>query len=157
MTQRASTRLKLLRGTQRSDRRPKKTAGEVLARVPPAPPDMSPFGIAEWRRLAPIAVELAVLTRADLRGFALLCEVLASETQLRDQLQLEGLTIPCADGSRKAHPAVAMLARTRALASKMLDSFGLTPRGRQSVDILPPKKKSRLAAIDDELFSGRRL
>jgi P27 family predicted phage terminase small subunit len=84
----------------------------------------------------------------DLRSFQLLCETLAHERELRELLTKEGLLIPGADGNQKAHPALKALETCRAQAHRMLESFGLNPRSRQSVDIAPPPKLGRLASLD---------
>jgi P27 family predicted phage terminase small subunit len=152
--QRTSARVKALRGTYRLDRAPKKTAAERLARVPPAPAALAAGAVAEWRELAGVLVSLGVLTRADLRLLALLCSVLASEKELRDLLQKEGCLIAGADQNMKAHPALKALETCRAQAHRMLESFGLSPRSRQGVDIAPLAAKGRLASLDDKLASG---
>jgi P27 family predicted phage terminase small subunit len=78
----------------------------------------------------------------DLRGFELLCVTLASETEAREMLQREGLTVPTADGGRKPHPAVRVAETARAQAARLLDAFGLTPQGRQSIDVAPLRAPS---------------
>ncbi|MGH8730051.1 MAG: P27 family phage terminase small subunit [Burkholderiales bacterium] len=60
----------------------------------------------------------------------------------------------------KAHPALKALETCRAQAHRMLESFGLSPRSRQGVDIAPPAAKGRLASLDDEWLrvgSGSRM
>lgn len=135
-TRPVSPQLKVLRGTLQLSRLPKRAAGERLSKAPSAPATLSALAADEWRELAPVAVELGVLTRADLRAFGLLCQVLATESELRVVLKTEGLLIAGVACS-KAHPATKLLESTRNQAIRMLDSFGLTPRGRQSVDMRP--------------------
>jgi P27 family predicted phage terminase small subunit len=127
---------------------PQGGAGERLTETPPAPLELDPFARREWAALAPLAIELGVLCKADLRAFQLLCEVLSSERELRDLLKKEGLTIPGADGNLKSHPAVSMLEKTRSQAHRLLADFGLTPKGRQSVDIAPPPRQSFFDKLD---------
>ncbi|MEP6636683.1 MAG: phage terminase small subunit P27 family [Acidobacteriota bacterium] len=137
MTQRLSVQAKRLSGTDRDDRRPKRTALERLRAVPPAPEHLSVRAQVEWGPLATACVELGTLTSADLRGLELLAEVLATEAELRELLKTEGMTIPGADGNSKSHPACKLLESTRNQAARLLSDFGLTPKGRQSVDVYP--------------------
>jgi P27 family predicted phage terminase small subunit len=146
--QRTSAKVKQLRGTVRADRLPKLDAGTRLTEPPSPPHSLSPFALREWRTLAPLCVELGVLTRADLRALELLCQVLATEAELRALLEKEGLLIPGAGGNSKSHPAVKMLESTRSQAHRLLADFGLTPRSRSGVDVAPRPKPSRLAFLD---------
>ena len=137
MTQRLSTTEKHVRGTLRKDRAPKRTAADRLRIAPKAPDSLSEGAKSEWAPLARAVVELGVLTTADLRALALLAECLATESELRDTLEREGLTIAGAGGNRKAHPGAKLLETTRGQAMRLLADFGLTPRGRMGVDVRP--------------------
>ena len=65
-----------------------------MLREPPEPPEsMSDGARLEWSELAPVLVELEVLTRADLRTLGLCCETLATATALEDTIRSEGFTI----------------------------------------------------------------
>ena len=137
MTQRKSDSHKRLYGTVRPDRKPKRTTAlDRLKVAPSAPTGLSPGAKLEWRPLAKACVQIGVLTGADLRALGLLCECLATESELSALLRAEGVTIEGGSG-RKAHPAVKLLESTRNQAARMLESFGLTPRGRQGVDVRP--------------------
>jgi P27 family predicted phage terminase small subunit len=141
VTQRKSDSHKRLYGTVRPDRQPKRTTAlDRLSVAPSAPTSLSPGAKIEWRPLAKAAVQIGVLTGADLRALALLSEVLATESELSALLRAEGVTIEGGAG-RKAHPAVKLLESTRNQAARMLESFGLTPRGRQGVDVRPRSRE----------------
>jgi P27 family predicted phage terminase small subunit len=133
------------RGTLRKSRAPKATAVDRLTAPPRAPAHLSERARAEWGPLARATVELGVLTPADLRALGLLAECLATECELRETLRTEGTTIAGADGNRKAHPALRLLESTRNQAVRLLAEFGLTPRGRQGVDVRPPATENRFA------------
>jgi P27 family predicted phage terminase small subunit len=79
---------------------------------------------------------MGVLTFADLRTLALLCEALAQEAELRATLRREGMLID-AGTSRKAHPAARGLEAVRASCTKLLTEFGLSPRSRLSIELQP--------------------
>ena len=73
------TDLKVVGGTDRPHRRRGKVKAPRLKRSPAPPLYLSPEAKREWSRLAPRAHQLGTLTAADLRGFELLCETLATE------------------------------------------------------------------------------
>jgi P27 family predicted phage terminase small subunit len=136
---RISTTLKIARGTSRADRRSKRDFAARLTRTPSPPAHLSELAATEWRRLAPAAAGLGTLTAADLRAFELLAVTLATEAEAREVLQREGWTVSTADGgSRKGHPAIKTIETARAQAARLLEAFGLTPRGRQALDTSPP-------------------
>ena len=132
---RLADHVKTARGTLRSRKPP--AAGAALTAVPRPPKSLSPAAAAEWRQLAAVLVPLGTLTEADLRGLALLAETLASVSELAEVVRCEGTTISGPSGAPKAHPALQALAQARAQAARLLDSFGLTPRARASVDRAP--------------------
>jgi P27 family predicted phage terminase small subunit len=152
MTQRLSPGEKRVRGTSRPDRAPKPSAMQRLD-VAPLPPDQLSEGAkAEWSILAPVCVELGVLTGGDLRALELMCEILGTETELRALLKNEGYVIAGAGNNSKGHPAVKLLESTRSQAARMLSEFGLTPKGRQGVDIRP-----RDGRLNSFLRNGKRV
>ena len=106
-----------------------------LKRAPPPPSHLPDRAAVEWRHLARICIKLGTLTEADIRAFELLCVTLAAETEAREVLQREGLTTPTANGGSKPHPGVRMAETARAQAAHLLAQFGLTPRGRKSVNV----------------------
>ncbi|WP_254608128.1 phage terminase small subunit P27 family [Burkholderia lata] len=127
---------KALSGTLRTDRL-KGIASKHLTVAPP-PAGMSSRAATEWVRVAPLVVSLGLLSGSDLRALELLAETLATEAQLRETLDREGLTIATGTGGSKAHPALRALSDARAQAARLLDAFGLSPRGRQAIDAPPP-------------------
>jgi P27 family predicted phage terminase small subunit len=128
--------LKAISGTDRPDRRPKNDPAERLSTAPRAPKSLGQRATAIWRELSPVAVSLGTLRAADLAGFRLLCETLATAAEATETVATEGLTIETANGQRK-HPCVAVMETARAQARTLLAEFGLTPKGRQGVDAAP--------------------
>lgn len=137
MPARKSTARKAAAGTLRPSRIRQTPAGERLTEPPGPPAGLDPAAAGEWRALAPILCEICVLTRADLRTLRLLCETLASAASLDATIKAEGLTIESGTGARKAHPALNALGVARSQAARLLDGFGLSPRGRGGVDQAP--------------------
>jgi P27 family predicted phage terminase small subunit len=142
MSRRLSPDAKAMRGTIRPDREHAPSALIRLERAPPAPQYLSDRARLEWEPLAAVCCELGCLTDADLRALALLAECLATEHQLREVLQREGMCIAGSGQTRKSHPATKMLESARSQAMRLLECFGLTPRSRLGIDIRPARTKN---------------
>jgi P27 family predicted phage terminase small subunit len=136
----------------REDRRPKLDFAKRLTRAPAVPAGLSERAAAEWRQLAPAAVGVGTLTAADLTAFALLCATLATERQAREVIEAEGLSVATDGGGMKPHPCVRIVENARNQSVRLLESFGLTPKGRQSIDVNPPGSPANELA---ERFWGR--
>jgi len=103
MNEKLPTETKQFTGTLRPPReRHGLEAGARLKEAPEPPESLSEGVVIEWNGLAPLQVELGVLTEADLRGLALLSETLATATELENAIRKEGFTIGAASGGRKA-------------------------------------------------------
>jgi len=150
---RKSNQLLGLSAMTREDRKPKRDFSRRLTRAPSPPAELSQRASEEWRRLAPACVAIGTLTGADLTAFALLCETLASEREARETVAAEGLTTPTAGGGKKPHPAVRIAENARNQSVRLLEAFGLTPRGRQSVDISP--RDSPANELAEKFWSSR--
>lgn len=140
MPSRRSNQAKNLSGTARADRVPKPEMAERLRTPPKSPPNLSDRAKAEWDRVAPAVVGLGTLTSADLRAFELLAQTLATATEATEALATDGLSVRTGDGGLKPHPAVRIMETARMQARALLAEFGLTPRGRQGVDVHPLKQ-----------------
>src|SRR5947207_2461185 len=161
MTARLSPNVKNLRGTVRIDRLPKPTALDRLRTAPQAPAHLSERASIEWKALASVCCEMGTLTNADLRALELLCECLATESELRETLKAEGLTIAGAGDNSKAHPACKLLESTRNQATRLLTEFGLSPRSRLGVELAPALRVNKVANHSngnsaDKYFDGPR-
>ena len=108
-----------------------------LKRPPGPPASLSEGAETEWRRLAPVAQRLGTLTQADLRAFELLCETLATEKVAQLAIAAEGMATATGEGGLKPHPAVRIMETARNQAARLLDAFGLTPKGRATVERAP--------------------
>jgi len=142
MTERLPSETKKLQRTLRPSReREGIEAGAKLTEPPEPPESLSEVAKTEWHGLAPVLVELEVLTRADLRTLALCCETLATAVALEDTIRAEGFTIATQTGNHKAHPALKALKTTRNAAHRMLADFGLSPKSRKFVSKAPGPRK----------------
>jgi len=124
-----------------------KTAFDAITEPLPAPMTLSADAATEWPGIIGTLAQLGTARHADLRAIELLCEVLASERQLRDTLAREGLTIDGANDNAKAHPGAKLLESTRNQAHRLLSDFGMIPRGRVSVKPLAPPKENPFANL----------
>lgn len=122
-----------------------KTSADALTKPVPPPATLSPDAAVEWNRLIGVLAEIGTARHADLRSFELLCEVLATERQLRESITREGFNIETADGNPKANPSVKLLDSTRNQAHRMLSDFGLVPKGRVSVKPTADPKKTEVS------------
>jgi P27 family predicted phage terminase small subunit len=142
MSEKLPTETKRLRGSFRQSReRGGIDAGAGLSEAPLPSESLSDGAVTEWEWLAPVLVSMGLLTFADLRALALLCETLATATALEDTIRCEGFTIAAATGGHKAHPALKALETTRNAAHRMLSDFGLSPKARKYVQKAPTSKE----------------
>ena len=91
------TAVKILRGVKRKDR-----LNPAEAVPPPGdvvmPPGLTPDAVAEWEALAPVCLHMGTLTTADVKPFAMLCELeaslaLARRWKTKPQTQAKGLKL----------------------------------------------------------------
>ena len=129
---RTPTTTKAAQGTLRPGRESPATAADALTTAPAPPDHLSEASQAEWKRLAPVVVDLGTLSRADLRGFELLCSILGTAADAESVIKSEGMTFATAGGVR-AHPACKLLETARAQAARLLEQFGLTPKAQNYV------------------------
>jgi len=150
MSEKIPTETKRLRGSFRQSReRGGIEAGARLSEAPLPPNTLSVGAVAEWGALAPVLVDLELLTRADLRTLELCCETLATATALETTIRAEGFTIAAATGGQKSHPCLKALETTRNAALRMLSDFGLSPKARKFVQKAPGAKRDNPFAFLD--------
>ena len=129
MSARKAADLKVLQGTGRADRIPHRSPLDRLGTVPEVPPHLDGEARKEWASIAGACIALGTLLATDLRALELLVSVLATERELRRRVASED-----ADEARKTYR---LLESVRNQAARLLDSFGLTPRGREGVSLYP--------------------
>jgi len=112
---------------------------ELLAEpltTPPDPPDrLGAHGLECWRRVAPLLVELRVLTRLDLEALEALChqwqEYLA--WQLKIQRQPSLAIVKYESGARQKSPEATLRDAAYDRWLRMLPRFGLAPEYRRKL------------------------
>lgn len=130
---RAPRALKKLRGTERADRRPKRSAPASPKSVPTPPRGLTVVEKRVWKELAPQVEYIGVYGKSDLTSFRLLVQIVAKTRG-------------------KGFDNIAPTAQVRMLqaAASALQNFGLSPASRDRVGgqlcagdgpDLPPEEK----------------
>jgi P27 family predicted phage terminase small subunit len=133
---------------------------EPLIGIPEMPKGMWPAARREWHRIAPVLLEIGVLTIADGKALAAYCEAYALWEKARQSIDEYGLVVvdkyKDKDGteheSLKANPAIAIRASAAKEMKSFLIEFGLTPASRAKLKIsTKPKEKDPM----DEYMKGK--
>jgi len=138
--------LKLVRGTDRADRRNPAEPSPDRAR-PSAPGHMSDRGREAWGYVVALLDRMGVLTEADALALELLCEARADWLSARDEIRIAGgETYTTEGGLIKAHPAVAMRNDAARRMQSLLAEFGMSPSSRSKVSVMNLDDKTDPAA-----------
>lgn len=115
------------RGRKKTD--PKATKSEPLTVVPDPPKDLGPYGQNYWRTLAPLLIELRILTPLHIDSFRVLCELWQEYRELTVFLasDWERRFFETDKGYRLESPELRQRDKTLAAMCKMWLKFGLTP------------------------------
>ena len=132
-----SPALKLLQGTARGDRI--RDLPRFTAAIPRPPDSLSPKGRRFWRELAGVLSERRVMTNGDRQILALCCTALAQHEEAQAVLAAEGptytTTTEAGSTLHRTRPEVAIASDAWRRAAQALGALGLTPRGRNSVEM----------------------
>lgn len=130
------TALKLLHGTARNDRiNPNEPKFAVLADAKP-PTWLKGRGRKAWADLAPMLIQIGVLTEADRPALLMLCDTYGEWMDLRDVVRREGHTyeVETKTGTMIMNrPEVAQASDCWRRVNLMLGQFGMTPASRTKV------------------------
>lgn len=85
-----------------------------------------------WRQLAPLLLELGVLTEVDLPALEMMCLHYALARQALEEVNEIGLTIE-EDGKTKKNPAMQAFRENSQAYKQLLVEFGLTPSSRSRI------------------------
>lgn len=131
-------------------RRPNEiTAGTATLTDAPKPPAwLSKDAKAEWRRVAPILVERAVLTEADLGILESYVVAIARVREAERTIARDGATITNAKGEFKRHPAVTSQDAAIKTARLCANELGLTPVSRSRPTIRATSDEDDLSPLD---------
>ena len=133
---RTPTKLKILRGTFRKDRAPKREPNPRSTKRVPAPPSyLGTVAKAEWRAVAAELHRQGLLTRVDRSVLASYCQMHAREQACGKVVDEMGTTFMTEKGYVVQRPEVAMEQKYAALKKQFAAEFGFTPSSRSRIEV----------------------
>jgi P27 family predicted phage terminase small subunit len=134
------TKLKLIRGTLRSDRANPREAA-VQAALPDCPEELSDGAKQEWARIAPELQALGLLAKIDRSALALYCESYARWIDAVTAIHKYGAVIKSPSGYPIQSPYVSIANKAGEQVRLMLAEFGMTPAARSRVHADPDRRE----------------
>ena len=130
------TKLKLFRGTLRSDRRNPREAslGDGL---PTCPRALSPAAKREWRRVAHELAQAGLLTVVDRAGLAAYCAAWSRWIEAEEALRKYGTIMKSQSGYPMVSPYFSVASKSLEQMRLLLGEFGMTPSSRSRVNAQP--------------------
>lgn len=140
------TSLKLVQGNP--GKRPINKDEPKPAGIPKCPSHVPSIAKSLWRELAPLLLNMGVLTEADRRALELVCTTYAEYRNADDDVRVNGITYSTTsttgDVVIKANPAVNMRADAAKRYLTLIKEFGLTPSSRAGVKVEQKDKSDPL-------------
>jgi P27 family predicted phage terminase small subunit len=130
------TRLKVLRGTDRPDRR-NPHEPTVQAATPRCPAHLGVEAKREWRRAAKHLAAVGLLTQIDRTALALYCDAWGRWVEALHALQTYGLMVKSPNGYPMQSPYLAVANKASEQVRLLLGEFGMTPASRARVHAEP--------------------
>ena len=144
----------------KTGRKPKPTALKKLEGNPgkrplntmePTPPNVSihcpqyllPDARKEWKRLAPILIQMGLLTAADVVPFAAYCTAFARWKEAEEEISRHGSIYKDDDGRIRPNPFIAIANQQMREIKSFAADFGLTPSNRAAMiaNVMSAKKQ----------------
>lgn len=143
------THLKLLKGTLRKDRAPKREP-QPPAKVPSCPRWLHPIAKQEWRRIVKVLEPLQLVTPADRAALAAYCEAYAVWWEATRAIREHGMTQVTETGYVAQRPEVGIRNSAWKVMRTYAGLFGLSPSDRAKLGGLAKEE----APVDpaDEFF-----
>ena len=145
------TQLKVIHGTFRKDRAPKKEPEPKKVTVVPRPPaHLTKYGKKLWKSLAAELVEKGVLTVVDLPALEVCCDAYGIYRAAKEAVFQPVDPVTRKKGKRtlaeylrgknsQTHPEYTAMTRAFYFFKAYLIEFGLTPSSRSKLDLPEPK------------------
>lgn len=114
--------------------------------MPKPPNHLNEIAIKEWNRMAPLLLNLRLMTKNDMAAFASYCVTYArwveAEISLNDG---NGLIFCTQTGYQQQRPEIGVANQAMTLMHKFLVEFGMTPSSRARLEVPqePPKDKMK--------------
>jgi len=133
------TKLKVLQGTDRADRLNENEPKPMEYKKIPKPPYyLDYYAKKEWERVAPILVDVGLLTKADLSMFQDYCEMHAHCIRLNKKIRDEGYDFETDKGYMQRKPATTIIKDFMSEKQKLANMLGLSPSARTNIEIEKP-------------------
>ncbi|MBR4429474.1 MAG: phage terminase small subunit P27 family [Clostridia bacterium] len=134
----------------KTGRKPKPTALKKLEGNPgkrplnelePVPPNVSihcpqyllPDARREWKRLAPVLIQMGLLTAADVVPFAAYCTAFARWKEAEEEITKHGSIYKDGEGRIRPNPYIAIANQQLREIKSLAAEFGLTPSNRSAM------------------------
>jgi P27 family predicted phage terminase small subunit len=147
------TATKILTGTFRKDRAPKREYQPRKTKKLPSPPSfLGKVAREEWRRVIPDLHAKGLLTVVDRGAITMYCQDWARWVQYEKFIDEMGATYVTENGYPVQRPEVALAQKYQAAAAARANSFGFNPAARTRIEVPEPKTEDP----DDAFIFGDR-
>ena len=135
------TKLHILKGTDRADRR-NSSEPEPEACIPDPPPHLSAEALEEWSRITVELDRLGLLTELDRTELAMYCQAYGRWVKYEKIIAEKGELYKTTNGNVQTSPAMWVANKAMEQCHKFLTEFGMTPSSRAKVCAGEGKKKT---------------
>lgn len=108
----------------------------------------------EWRRLAPMLLEIRLLTDADRASLIACCLQWSRYLEATKKVRLTGMFVEASSGYPIPNPYIGIANRALLLCTKLWIELGLTPSSRSRVKEAPAREPDAFAEFDEPLRPG---
>ena len=128
------TEIKLLQGTQRSDRINRQEP-DLKSEIPSCPTHIQGESRQEWKRITKELGAIGILTRVDRAAIAAYCDAYGRWTKALMKLNEEGLLVKAPSGYPILNPCLSIINSALDQMRKFLTEFGMTPSSRTRINV----------------------
>jgi P27 family predicted phage terminase small subunit len=128
------TKIKLLQGTQRSDRINRQEP-DPKSEIPACPKHILGESRREWKRITKELGAIGILTRVDRAAIAAYCDAYGRWTEAACKLSEEGLLVKAPSGYPILNPYLSIINSALDQMRKFLTEFGMTPSSRTKINV----------------------
>jgi P27 family predicted phage terminase small subunit len=150
---RVPTKLKIMRGTLKADRRNQHEAKPLIV-SPRCPPELQGEALKEWRRMAPKLTALGLLSEIDSAIFTAYCGAWARYLEAQTLLREQGLMAKGARGAPILNPLLAVVESSAGQLRRLGCELGLSPASRSKVQAVPVAPITAASSEAEEKFFG---
>lgn len=130
------TKLKLLKGTARSDRFNRNEPKPSRA-IPSCPRELGDEARREWRRISKELDGLGLLTKVDRAALSLYCDAWGRWVEALEALKTYGVVMKSPNGYPTQSPYLSIANKAAEQIRLLLGEFGLSPSARSRVHAVP--------------------